>query len=196
MRTHLLGLIATLALLAGSTSTYAQGAPSLCTNGIMLLDTIACDTLVDYDKTNQDTASVEWETVVGVVSGDTILFLHPGSIAVTGGGSEVDSIGTVELFDLLATASVRRAVENGYLYGDPCSPSNGVSVSIPVCVTRLGSGVFTSFLPIDQCVASERLVEHCVVGGVTNVSVVSTSGCVTCEVGEPTCSTGGGGSIN
>ncbi len=120
------------------------------------------------------------------------LFALPGSIAFVSGGPEIDSLGIAQLFDLVAEASVRIAVESGLLYGEPCSTGSEVSVALPVCVTRMGSGVYTTFSSINKCITSNRIVEHCQSGGVVSVSLVSTTSCVPCSSGEMSCQEGSG----
>lgn len=195
MRFYLASTLALFVLLLSVAESKSQGSPSTCSSGIVVIDTIVCDTIVDYDKTDADTASVEWETIVGVVSGDTLLFVLPGSITFQSGGPEIDSLGTVQLFDLVAEASVRIAVEKGLLYGEPCSSGSGVSVAVPICVIRSGSGPYTTFSSLDKCITSDRVVEHCQSGGITSVALISTTSCTSCNGGEMSCQEGSG-SIN
>ncbi len=116
-----------------------------CTEGVTITDTVQMK--VEMSAQSGASSSIAWELMIGRTSGGQVnYYINPSSIVFSGDGSVVNAMTTVQVFDLIATATVSQGISLG---ATPCPSSCGTpsyaTVVQPSCVNRTGSGTSTSF---------------------------------------------------
>lgn len=181
-------LVAAFLFLLSSHSLFSQ--PSLCPNAGIPIDSTLCSTTIHELWAGTDTTGGEWEVMLNIDGTDTTLIIDPSTITFSGASGMIDMLPAVDLFDHVARRSVVRALSLGLISGTSCSSTEGVTVLIPACVVRYGSGVNTTFLSIDECELTSRVVSYCPSGGGYATGISSRSGSSTCTTGESTLGSG------
>jgi len=137
--------------------------------------------------TKPKSSGVGFEITVWRINGQTIYSVDPRTMTFNGDGPTIDSMKTLDLFNLIAQVVVGQGLSNGYSSCTGTCRENLVKVSLPACVERVGSGVNTRFEwcnPGDCCV---RTYAVCCSDG-TNapfITLVGSSGS-TCTGSGPT----------
>lgn len=112
--------------------------------GTTIIDTVQMK--LEFSTSGHVTGMI-WELMIGRTSGgQTNYYINPASISFSGDGTAVDAMTTLQVFDLIATATVSQGISLG---ATPCPSSCGTpsyaTVVQPSCVNRTGSGTSTSF---------------------------------------------------
>lgn len=124
-------------------------------------------------------------------SGQISYVIDATSIYFTGDGSVVDGMSTIQVFDMIAKATVGQGIALGYT-ACPTSCNSPVYVTVrqPACVTRTGSGLSTHFA---QCQLTGCCVRQysvcCPNGQSTPVITLVSSTSPNCQGGGPYCET-------
>lgn len=113
--------------------------------GSTVIDTVQGKLEISNQSGNQ--GAIIWELIATRTSGGhTNYYINPATITFNGDGALVDALTTVQVFDLIATATVSQGIALG---ATPCPSSCGTpsyaTVVQPSCVNRTGSGTSTSF---------------------------------------------------
>lgn len=114
--------------------------------GEILSDTVTMKLEVS-SQSGSSSGQLAWELLhERTSSGQTNYYINPSSIRFTGDGAIIDALTTLQVFDLIATATVSQGISLG---ATPCPSSCGTpsyaTVVQPSCVNRTGTGTSTSF---------------------------------------------------
>ena len=133
-----------------------------------------------------------WEVIVSrTSSGSMVYTIDASSIYFTGDGTSINGMSTLQIFDILARATVAQGIAQGYTTcPTTCNPPAYVTVRQPACVTRTGSALTTHFTPCVNPGCCIRDYSVCCPSGqsmpvVTLVSSTSPD----CQSGGPNCET-------
>jgi hypothetical protein len=95
--------------------------------------------------TKPKSSGVGIEVTVWRVNGQVIYSVDPRMLTFSGDGPTIDSMRTMDLFNLMAQVIIGQGLSNGYSTCTGTCRENLVKVSFPACVARVGSGVNTRF---------------------------------------------------
>lgn len=143
---------------------------------------------VQQDSTDRDTAvsgtkpknngQVSIEVLVWRINGQIIYSVDPQAITFSGSDEAIDSMPTMQLFDLMAQVIVGQGFANGF---SGCSGTCGntiVKVNFPACVARVGRGIATRLESCNPGYCCTRSYSICCPngGGAPFVTLVGSTG--------------------
>lgn len=128
-----------------------------------------------------DDTIIEWHLILWSISGGVEIELVADSINVkVDPNNAIDSVSTVEVFNLLSRQSIVDAISRNYVSCPiDCQTPALVTVRTSSCVARSGSGVTTAFAP---CTTGACRRHYSVCGNSTDPTITmtgsTTDGCV------------------
>ena len=153
------------------------------------VDTLAVTTdAAELLKTKKEEAEIDWIVVIYAnAGGDSALLIDPFSITFTGDCGGLDTTETTEVFDFIASESIRLAVEANAI-STSTNPSNPATIDvwIPTCVMITGAGATTTYTSIQECDQAARHYTYSSPSSGFQAGYSSVSGDVTCSSGTPT----------
>lgn len=172
-------------LLLLATSTWAQTPPCL-----------EADTVVDTVQLQLSLSTTEhlvWDFYLGrAASGRMEYAINPASIKFSGSCSNLNTMSTSQIFDMIATATVSQGVGLGFTTcPSSCTSPSITKVFVPGCVHRSGSDADTRFEPCPSTPCCVRTYSVCCPNGtgspvITLLSSQSSS-CTPSSYCESTC---------
>lgn len=169
-------VLAFVTLLLHSVCSSAQS--GVCSDqGTVALDTVAMEVTIPPTVPNSKSCVAAWEYVIERSSGGQISYrIDPGSIHFSGDPVTINSLSTIQVFDLIATATV----SNGVVIGatpcpSSCTTPSYATVVQPSCVTRGGNGENTYFSACFSTGCCRRTYSVCCPNGPNSPQIVLVS---------------------
>jgi len=164
--------------------------PSCLDSGESVVDTLHLQ--VSF-STSSSSASIAVEAFVGrTLSGRTDYIINTSSIKFSGDGSGINSKSTLQIFDMIAMATVSQGISQG-LTNCPTSCTNPTVTKVITsgCVHRSGSDTNTHFEPCSPTSCCVRTYSVCCPNGTGSpvITLLSSqsSGCTPNSYCESTC---------